>query len=127
VGRTTATYSGGLAGIKPPKVEHAAGLFCKDTAQCFPNGMNILKVKSVTVFATDVWFDEDMLRIQLSDGHEIGVPHEQFPKLRDATDEQLGRYRRGPFSSGIIGILSETIVSQFLIAIVCKLRSDAAL
>jgi hypothetical protein len=55
--------------------------------------MNILKVKSVTVFATDVWFDEDMLRIQLSDGREIGVPLEQFPKLRDATDEQRANWR----------------------------------
>ena len=56
-------------------------------------GMNISKVKQVTVFAADVQFNEDMLSVQLSDGREIRVPLEWSPKLRDATEEQRGNWR----------------------------------
>ena len=55
--------------------------------------MNSSVVRSITVFATDVRFDEDMLCVQLSDGREIGVPLEWFPKLRDATEEQQANWR----------------------------------
>jgi len=55
--------------------------------------MNSSAVKSITVFATDVRFDEEMLRVQLSDGREIGAPLEWFPNLRDATEEQRANWR----------------------------------
>ena len=52
-----------------------------------------LTIKPITVFATDVRLDEDMLHVQLSDGRKIGVPLEWFPRLRDATEEQKGNWR----------------------------------
>lgn len=50
-------------------------------------------VKHGSVLATDVRFDTDKLQVQLSDGREIGVPLEWFPKLRDATEEQRANWR----------------------------------
>jgi hypothetical protein len=55
--------------------------------------MNTSGVKPITVFATDVRFDEDMLHVQLLDGREISVPLEWFPKLRDATEKQRANWR----------------------------------
>ena len=55
--------------------------------------MNTSGVKPITVFATDVRFDKDMLHVQLLDGREIRVPLEWFPKLRDATKEQRANWR----------------------------------
>ena len=55
--------------------------------------MNISGVKPITVFATNVRFDEDMLHVELSDGREISVPLEWFPKLRDAAEEQRANWR----------------------------------
>ena len=55
--------------------------------------MNTSAVKLIAVFATGVEFDEDMLRVQLSDGREISVPIEWFPRLRDATREQRANWR----------------------------------
>ena len=50
-------------------------------------------MKPITVFATDVRFDEDMLHVQLLDGREISAPLEWFPKLWDATEEQRANWR----------------------------------
>lgn len=55
--------------------------------------MSTSAVSSVTAFATDVWFDEERLHVQLSDGREISVPLEWFPKLRDATKDQRANWR----------------------------------
>lgn len=55
--------------------------------------MSILKTKSTEAFATDVWFDADMLRIRLLDGREIGVPLEWFPRLRDADEVKRKNWR----------------------------------
>ena len=52
-----------------------------------------LMIRPITVFATDVRFDDGMLHVQLSDGREIGVPLEWFPRLRDATEEQRANWR----------------------------------
>jgi hypothetical protein len=46
-----------------------------------------------TAFATGVRFDEKMLRVQLSDGREISVPMNWFPKLRNATPEQRSNWK----------------------------------
>lgn len=58
-------------------------------------------IRPIAIFAIDVRFDEDMLDIQLSDGREIGVPLEWFPKLRDATEEQRTNWRLIGKSIGI--------------------------
>ena len=55
--------------------------------------MNSSEVRLITVFATDVHFDEQMLHVQLSDGREIGVLLEWFPRLRDASEEQKANWR----------------------------------
>ncbi len=43
--------------------------------------------------AMDVIPDEFSLRVVLVDGREIAVPLEYFPKLRDATPEQRGKWK----------------------------------
>ncbi len=35
-----------------------------------------------------VWFDEQRLFVQLSDGRQLGVPLAWYPRLLKATDEQ---------------------------------------
>lgn len=52
-----------------------------------------MTIRPITVFATDVRFDEDILHVQLSNGREISIPLEWFPKLRDATEEQRANWR----------------------------------
>ena len=42
---------------------------------------------------TDVAFQDDALHVVLSDGRELSVPLEWFPRLRDATDEQRRNWR----------------------------------
>ena len=41
--------------------------------------------------AQRVWFDSDNLWIKLADGRQIGVPLAYFPRLQQATPEQLDR------------------------------------
>ncbi len=70
MGRSNAANSGGLEGTE-----------------------SSLGEKLSIVLATDVQFDENMLYVQFSDGREIRVPLEWFPKLRDATEEQRVNWR----------------------------------
>ncbi len=55
--------------------------------------MSTSAARSVMVLATDVRFEKEMLLVLLSDGREIGVPLEWFPRLRDASPEQRGHWR----------------------------------
>jgi Protein of unknown function (DUF2442) len=41
----------------------------------------------------DVRFSDDALIVRLSDGREVSVPLEWFPRLRDATPEQRQQWR----------------------------------
>jgi Protein of unknown function (DUF2442) len=43
--------------------------------------------------AVDVKTDDSSLHVTLADGRELAVPLEWFPRLRDATPEQRGRWR----------------------------------
>jgi hypothetical protein len=54
--------------------------------------MNILP-KSLAVLITDVAFDQEMLQVFLSDGREIRVPLEWYPRLRDASPEKRRQWR----------------------------------
>ena len=54
--------------------------------------MNILP-KALAVLITEVSFEGDMLQVLLSDGREIRVPLEWFPKLRDASPEARRHWR----------------------------------
>jgi hypothetical protein len=56
--------------------------------------MSILSVSSPTaVLAIDVCFTHDALKVALSDGREISIPLEWFPRLRDATPKQRKNWR----------------------------------
>jgi Protein of unknown function (DUF2442) len=54
--------------------------------------MNILP-KTLVVLITGISFEGDVLQVFLSDGREIRVPLEWFPKLRDASPEQRQNWR----------------------------------
>ena len=43
--------------------------------------------------AVEVWCADDALHVRLADGREISAPLEWFPRLRDASAEQRGRWR----------------------------------
>jgi Protein of unknown function (DUF2442) len=55
--------------------------------------MSTLTDKTVSVFASKVWFTKDMLYVQLQDGREIGIPLLWFPRLRKASEGQLKDWR----------------------------------
>ncbi len=54
--------------------------------------MNILTIKKSTL-ATHVSFKDTKMVVQLADGRELSVPLEWFPRLRDATVDQLKDWR----------------------------------
>ncbi len=43
--------------------------------------------------ASDVWFAENKLFVRLEDGREMAVPLEWFPRLRNASPEELNDWR----------------------------------
>ena len=43
--------------------------------------------------AVKVWFDDLKLFVLLEDGREIAIPLAWFPRLRDASKEQLNNWR----------------------------------
>ena len=55
--------------------------------------MSTLGGSQATAFATGVRFDEKMLHVKLSDGREISVPLNWFPKLRNGTSEQRSNWK----------------------------------
>ena len=56
--------------------------------------MNSLKTHSPTsVLAMNVRFTEDAMLVSLSDGREVSIPLEWFPRLRNATPEQRSKWR----------------------------------
>ncbi len=56
--------------------------------------MNTLAPVSPTaVLVVDVRLSEDALIVRLSDGREVSVPLEWFPRLRDATPDQRQDWR----------------------------------
>ncbi len=54
--------------------------------------MNILP-KTLVALITGVSFEDDVLHVFLSDGREIRIPLEWFPKLRDASPEERQNWR----------------------------------
>lgn len=55
--------------------------------------MNTLTRKPETVFATTVWFGDSKLYVRLTDGREVGVPIDWYPRLRDASEEARNNWR----------------------------------
>jgi hypothetical protein len=56
-------------------------------------GMNTLSSERVPLVALDVWFENEMLYVRLSDGRELGVPVEWFPRLKNATAKERANWR----------------------------------
>jgi hypothetical protein len=54
--------------------------------------MSTLTIK-MSHIAVDIKFSNASMIISLSDGREISVPLEWFPKLRDASIEELNNWR----------------------------------
>ena len=55
--------------------------------------MSTLATETTPVLVVRLWFDEDMMHVLLSDGREVAVPVEWYPRLREATPEQRDNYR----------------------------------
>jgi hypothetical protein len=54
---------------------------------------SLVTVSPTAVLALDVRFTDDALIVGLSDGREVSVPLEWFPRLRDASPEQRTNWR----------------------------------
>ena len=50
--------------------------------------MSTLAPSPTAVLAVSVSFSDNAMHVQLSDGRQISVPLEWFPRLRDATSKQ---------------------------------------
>lgn len=48
--------------------------------------MNFIAHKHISVTAQEVWFTESKMQVLLTDGREVGIPLEWFPKLRDCPE-----------------------------------------
>ena len=55
--------------------------------------LNPTATSPTAVLAVDVSFTDDALHVRLSDGREVSVPLEWFPRLRDATPKQRANWR----------------------------------
>ncbi len=51
--------------------------------------------------ATDVWFTDDSICLQLADGREVKTPLAFYPRLKNATSAQLKKYRLIGLGTGI--------------------------
>ncbi len=49
--------------------------------------------KTDAATAINIWFAESKMIVLLSDGREIAVPIDWFPKLRDATETERSHWR----------------------------------
>ena len=70
-------------------------------------------VSPTAVLALNVRFSDDALHVSLSDGREVSVPLEWFPRLRDATQEQRSNWR---FIGRGIGIHWEDVDEDISVA-----------
>jgi hypothetical protein len=55
--------------------------------------MNTLDKSTENIFASDVWFSDSKLYVRLTDGREIGLPIDWFPRLRDASEADRKDWR----------------------------------
>jgi hypothetical protein len=76
-----------------------------------------LPISPTAILAVEVRFTDDALVTRLSDGREVSVPLEWFPRLRDATPAQRADWRliaRG------IGIHWESVDEDIAVATLLK-------
>jgi len=78
-------------------------------------------LRNKTAQAANVYFDAERIHVRLSDGREISVPLDWFPRLRNATDEQRQQWKligRG------VGIHWEAIDEDISVAGLLGLPND---
>lgn len=64
--------------------------------------MNSLARKFEPIFiATDVWFTDDSICLQLADGREVRTPLEFYPTLKNASPAQRKKFRLIGLGTGI--------------------------
>ena len=81
--------------------------------------MNTLSTVSPTaVLALNVRFTNDAMIVALSDGREVSVPLEWFPRLRDATPKQRNNWR---FIAKGIGIHWEDVDEDIAISTLLRM------
>lgn len=51
---------------------------------------------TISVSATNVYFDEDQMWVELDDGRTLGVPLAWFPRLAHGTHEQRAKVEISP-------------------------------
>ena len=51
-----------------------------------------MSILTIEASATKVWFDEYNMWINLSDGRQLSVPLEYFPRLLEASSSQRENY-----------------------------------
>ena len=56
---------------------------------------------TIEASATKVWFDEFNMWLNLSDGRQLSIPLEYFPRLLNAKPEQLENYILSGNGTGI--------------------------
>lgn len=49
--------------------------------------------KESEIVAVNVWFDKEMMHVQLRDKRQISIPLEWFPKLKNALPKQRKNWR----------------------------------
>ncbi len=75
-------------------------------------------VSPTAVLAVDVRFTDDALVVRLSDGREVSVPLEWFPRLRDATMKQRENWR---FIAKGIGIHWEDVDEDIAVSTLLRM------
>jgi len=51
--------------------------------------------------ASNIWFDEDNMWLNLSDGRQLSVPLAYFPRLQKATSQQRAEYEISGGGTGL--------------------------
>jgi hypothetical protein len=62
---------------------------------------SLAKKIEVDFFATEIWFDEESLCMRLSDGRELKVPLEFYPRLKQASRKQRENFQLIGLGTGI--------------------------
>ncbi len=75
-------------------------------------------VSPTAVLAVDVRFTDDALIVRLSDGREVSVPLEWFPRLRDADQAQRKNWR---FIAKGIGIHWEDVDEDIAVSTLLRM------
>jgi hypothetical protein len=77
------------------------------------------QVSPTSVLAVGIKFSKDDIHVNLSDGREISVPIERFPRLQNATPEQRNKWR---FIAHGIGIHWEEIDEDIAVETLLRLK-----